>query len=133
MGNQTGGKAWEQIQEVADELGYDWHRINDAVVAYGEVLVNDPSRVSDIISLCLDENLFLREGNYRRQTWATSIVDSKDGYLFDVVPSRSGTEPIAWIEQGQGAGGRTFNAPPWISLAPTPRHLISLYHMLGKW
>ena len=60
--------------------------------------MNDPSRVSHVISLGLDESLFLREGKYRRQTWATSIAGSKDGYLFDVVPSRSGTESIAWIE-----------------------------------
>ncbi len=92
------GKHGRPVQGVADELGCDWHTVNDAVVAYGEVLVNDPSRVSDVISLGLDESLFLREGKYRRQTWATSIVDSKDGYLLDVVPGRSGTEPIAWIE-----------------------------------
>ena len=34
---------------------------------------------------------------HRRQVWATSIVDSKEGYLLDMVPGRSAKEPIAWI------------------------------------
>jgi transposase len=32
------------VSEVADELGCDWHTINDAVIAYGAALVDHPGR-----------------------------------------------------------------------------------------
>lgn len=73
-------------RSVADELIFSWHTINNAVLAYGEVLVDDPSRVSEVVPLGLEESLFVRESRCRRQAWATSIVDSKEGYLLNVVP-----------------------------------------------
>ena len=33
------GRFARSVPEVATELGCDWHTVNDAVVAYGEVLV----------------------------------------------------------------------------------------------
>ena len=93
------GKYGRSVSSVADELGCDWHTINDAVVAYGEVLVDDPSRIGEVISLGLDESLFVKQGEFRQQIWTTSIVDSKEGYLLDMVPGRSSKEPIEWIKK----------------------------------
>jgi hypothetical protein len=63
------------VNEVAVELGCDWHTINDTVVAYGTALVEDPERIGEPIALGLDETLFARVGKWRRQAWSTSIVD----------------------------------------------------------
>ena len=35
------GKNARSVNEVADELGCDWHTVNDAVLAYGSALVDD--------------------------------------------------------------------------------------------
>lgn len=96
------GKFARSVNEVAEELGCDWHTINDAVLAYGEALVDDHDRFRTVNSLGLDEVLFVREGPYHQQRFSTSIVDVENGQLLDVVPGRKGDEPKAWLT-GQGA------------------------------
>ena len=45
------GKLGRSVNEVADELGCDWHTINDAVVAYGEALLDaDVDRVGAVVA-----------------------------------------------------------------------------------
>ncbi len=87
------GRWGRTVNEVALELGCDWHTINDAVIAYGSALVEDPARIGEPTALGLDETLFVRIGTWRRQFWSTSIVDVGAGALLDVVPGRSGVEP----------------------------------------
>jgi transposase len=90
------------VNEIALELGCDWHTINDTVVAYGTPLVEDPKRIGEPIALGLDETLFCRLGKWRRQSWSTSIVDVEAGRLLDVVPGRSAAEPCRWLaERGE--------------------------------
>jgi transposase len=69
----------------------------DAVVAYGQVLVDDPNRFGDVAALGLDETLRCRFGPWRRQQWTTQIVDVGAGQLLDVVEGRSAQGPIAWL------------------------------------
>jgi transposase len=96
------GRCARSVNEVAVELGCDWHTVNDAVVAYGEALVDLPGRFATVAAVGLDEVLFLREGPYRRQYLSTQIVDVGRGQLLDVVPDRKGENPKAWLEaQGQ--------------------------------
>jgi len=45
----------------------------------------------------LDETLYVREGEYRRQCWSTQIVDVGRGRLLDIVPGRDSVEPCAWF------------------------------------
>jgi transposase len=85
------------VNEVAVELGCDWHTVNDAVIAYGTPLVEDPERIGEPTALGLDETLFVREGPRRRQRWSTSIVDVDAGVLLDVVPGRTAAEPCRWL------------------------------------
>ena len=85
------------VNEVAVELGCDWHTVNDTVIAYGSVLVDDPDRIGAPTALGLDETLFVRVGPRRHQAWSTSIVDVRAGRLLDVVPGRSGVEPCRWL------------------------------------
>jgi transposase len=92
------GRCGRSVSEVAKELGCDWHTVNDALLSYGEALVDDdPTRFEVVEALGLDEVLFVREGDYRRQHFSTSIVDVQRGQLLDVVPGRSGAAPTAWL------------------------------------
>jgi hypothetical protein len=62
------GKLGRTVSEVADELGCDWHTVNDTVVAYGQALVDDdPDRIGEVTALGLDETLFVRQGRWRTQ------------------------------------------------------------------
>jgi transposase len=92
------GRCARSVNEVAVELGCDWHTVNDAVVAYGASLVDLPGRFGTVDALGLDEVLFVREGPYHRQYFSTQIVDVGRGQLLDVVPGRKGANPKAWLE-----------------------------------
>jgi transposase len=94
------GRFGRSVAEVARELGCDWHTVNDAVIAYGTALVEDPARIGEIDALGLDETLFCRAGRWRTQQWCTSIVDVSIGrtQLLDVVPGRSAGGPSSWLE-----------------------------------
>ncbi len=95
------GKLGRTVAEVARELGCDWHTVNKAVMAYGAVLVDDPTRIGDVVAVGLDETLFARQGRWRRQAWCTSIVDVTGlggAQLLDVVPGRTAAGPIGWLQ-----------------------------------
>jgi len=91
------GRNGRAVNDVAVELRCDWHTVNDAVIAYGAVLVEDPARLGEPSALGLDETLFVREGPRRRQRWSTSIVDVDAGVLLDVVPGRDSAGPCRWL------------------------------------
>jgi len=96
------GRCARSVNEVAVELGCDWHTINDAVIAYGTALVEDPDRIGDVTALGLDEVLFARLGKWRTLTWSTQLVDVRRGQLLDVVPGRNAAGPCAWLaERGE--------------------------------
>jgi transposase len=97
------GRWGRTVNEVAVQLGCDWHTINDTVLAYGTALVDhDPDRIGTVTALGLDETLFVRQGPWRRQLWSTSIVDVPAGRLLDIVAGRSTAGPCAWLaERGQ--------------------------------
>ncbi len=69
--------------------------------ATGQALPQDPNRFGVVSALGLDEVAFLREAPDYRTAFSTSIVDVGRAQLLDVVPGRSGKEPIAWL-QAQG-------------------------------
>ena len=91
------GRRGRTVNEVAQELGCDWHTVNDAVVSYGEALVEHPDRFSEVNALGLDETAFVREAPFRRTAFVTSIVDVARGQLLDLVPGRGGDEPKRWL------------------------------------
>lgn len=67
------------VSEVADDLACDWHTVNDAVVLFGQLLIDDPARYGPVGAVGLDETLYKREGRYRRQCWSTQVVDVEHG------------------------------------------------------
>ncbi len=91
------GRWGRTVNEVAADLGCDWHTVNNAVLAYGQALVDDPDRIGAVTALGLDETLFSRQGRWRRQYWSTSIVDVQAGRLLDVVEGRDAAGPAAWL------------------------------------
>ena len=93
------GRKGRSVNEVAEELGCDWHTINDVVVAYGEALVDHPGRFGEVhaLALGLDETAFVRVAPYHRTEFVTSIVDVQRGQLLDLVPGRGGTAPREWL------------------------------------
>ena len=96
------GKLGRTVAEVAEELGCDWHTVNDTVLAYGDALLAaDVDRVGHVDGLGLDETLFCRVGRWRRQQWCTSIVclaaGGRPAQLIDIVPERSADKVIDWL------------------------------------
>jgi len=101
------GRWGRAVKDVAAELECDWHTVNNAVIAFGEVLVDDdPARIGIVRALSLDETLFRRDGRWRRQVWSTQLVDARTGQLLDVVEGRTASAPAAWL------AGRD---PVWLS------------------
>ena len=93
------GRYARSVNEVATELGCDWHTVNDTLLAYGTALVDDDrDRFGTVEALGLDEVLFVRLGPFHRQHFSTQIVDVKAGQLLDVVPGRTGKGPTEWLE-----------------------------------
>ena len=94
------GRCARSVNEVATELGCDWHTVNDTVVAYGEALLEaDTERIGAVDALGLDEVLMVRVGPYHRPHFSTQIVDVGAGQLLDVVPGRGSAEPMAWLAE----------------------------------
>ena len=94
------GRHARSVNEVAGELGCDWHTVNDTVVTYGEALLDaDDERIGQVSALGLDEVLMVRIGPYHRQHFSTQIVDVRAGQLLDVVPGRGSAEPMAWLAE----------------------------------
>ena len=93
------GRCGRTIEDVAADLGADWHTVNDAVVAYGAALIDDPDRFGAVTALGLDEVLFARQGKWRTQAWSTSIVDVGAGQLLDVIEGRTAAGACAWLAE----------------------------------
>lgn len=91
------GRWGRTVNEVAVELGCDWHTVKDAVIAYGTALVDHPDRIGQPTALGFDETLFCQVGPWRRQLWSTFIVDVGAGHLLDIVAGRSAAEPCRWL------------------------------------
>src|SRR4051794_12346650 len=91
------GRHGRSVAEVARDLAADWHTVNDAVIAYGSVLVDDPDRFGDVDAVGLDETLCVRLGRYRTQVWSTQIVDVEAGQLLDVIVGRDSAPACAWF------------------------------------
>ena len=67
------------VAEVAGDFGWDWHTVNQAVVANGSVLVDDPDRVGPVTTLGMDETAFVRIGPSKHRQWFTQLVGDNQG------------------------------------------------------
>lgn len=69
------GRHGRTVSAVASGPGCGWHAVMDAVVAFGQVLVDDHGKFADVAALGLDVTLARRRGRWREQRWTTQIVD----------------------------------------------------------
>ena len=109
------------VSEVAADLGCDWHTVNDAVIAYGTALVDDPARIGAVTALGLDETLFGKRGKWRTKQWSTSIVDVGHGQLLDVVEGRDALPAVRWLANRPAAWRATITTRRWTCPARTAR------------
>jgi len=97
------GRLGRSVNEVARELGCDWHTVNDAVLAYGEALLAaDTDRVGRVDAIGLDETLFFRQGRRHTKQWCTSVVDvggaGRPAKLIEVIEGRTAKTVSKWID-----------------------------------
>ena len=45
---------WEGVCEPLATLGCDWHTVNDTMLTYGQLLVDDPERIGPIQAIGMD-------------------------------------------------------------------------------
>ena len=92
------GRRGRCVEEVATELGCEWHTANDEVARWGEALLEaDTDRVGAVEAVRVDETLFRRRGRFRTKQWATSVVDVGGRQLLDVVPGRTAKGVEDWF------------------------------------
>ena len=96
VGSMRSAYNWA-LEQVAADLGCDWHTVNRAVVAYGTALIDDPERIGPVTTLGLDETAFVRLGPYRHRIWSTQLVG--DNQLLDVVQGRDAAGACDWLAQ----------------------------------
>ena len=121
MGDGAGRPVRSHRGRGRGELGCDWHTVNDAVIAYGEALIDaDPDRIGDVDALGLDETLFCRPGQWRTQQWCTSIVDVAAGrarcWTLSLVAALRSPAAGSRLDPTSGArrsGGRAGHVRPY--------------------
>ena len=117
------GKNGRTVNEVATVLGCDWHTVNDAVLAFGKVLVDHPDRFGVVSALGFDEHLFVKAGERRIQHFVTALVVVEGGQLLDLVPDRKSDAAKRWIEE-RGAEWRRGVRSGTLDLSATYRSVF---------
>lgn len=86
------------VNEVAKELGCDWHTVQDAVTLYGTaLLVADRKRRTITSAIGLDETSFVRRGR-TPTSYITTVADVANHQIVDLLPSREFTEVAGWVD-----------------------------------
>lgn len=99
---QVGGG--RTVSEVAAELACDWHTVNDAVITYGEALLEaDRKRLNKTSAIGLDETSFVKLGSRVHTDYATTVADVENHQIIDILPSRNYTDVAGWIDKQPAA------------------------------
>jgi len=95
---QVGGG--RTVSEVAAELACDWHTVNDAVITYGEALLEaDRKRLNQTTAIGLDETSFVTLGQHSHTAYATTVADVENHQIIDILPTRKYTDVAGWIDK----------------------------------
>jgi len=87
------------VNEVAAELGCDWHTVNDAVTTYGSALLAaDRQRVVHTTAIGLDETNFVRLRG-QHTSYATTVCDVQHHAVIDIVPTRRFEVVAGYLDQ----------------------------------
>jgi hypothetical protein len=118
---QVGG-CGRTVNEVALELGCDWHTVNDAVIAYGTALVDDPARIGEPTALTRPCSVVKDRGansaGRRRSSMSASDASSTSS-LAAAVLSRAGGWPPGATNGGHASPGRLSTCRGRIELCST--------------
>jgi transposase len=88
------------VKDVADELSCDWHTVNDAVLIYGEALLEaDRKRLNQTSAIGLDETNFVRFSTSSHTSYATTVADVENHQIIEILPTRNFTEVAGWIDK----------------------------------
>ena len=94
---QVGGG--RTVSEVAAELSCDWHTVHDAVITYGEALLEaDRKRLNQTSAIGLDETSFVRLGPKKHTSYATTVADVANHQIIDILPTRKYVDVAGWID-----------------------------------
>jgi transposase len=85
------------VAYVARQLGVAWHTVMDAVVWWGQALIEDPDRVGTTTAVGVDETKFLAARRREPTRWASAICDVARRTVVDVIEGRQGPELAAWL------------------------------------
>jgi transposase len=91
------GEELGSVAAVAREFGVGWACAHQAVVDYGDALIDADDRLEQTRQLGVDEHTFQHANARRRTQMATTFVDIDRGRLLDVVPGRSGQVVREWV------------------------------------
>src|SRR5512146_1061548 len=68
-------QADETVAAATRDLLVGWHTVMRAVIAYGQLLVDDPDRLAGVAGFGVDEHVWTHASPSRRTGYATGIVD----------------------------------------------------------
>ena len=86
------------VSEVAHELSCAWHTVNDAVLTYGEALLDaDRKRLSVTTAIGLDETSFVKHVGHAHPHYATTVADVANHQIIEILPSRNYVDVAAWV------------------------------------
>jgi transposase len=95
---QVGGG--RTVSEVAAELACDWHTVNDAVITYGEALLEaDRKRLNRTTAIGLDETSFVKLSTKNHTDYATTVADVENHQIIEILPTRKYTDVAGWIDK----------------------------------
>jgi transposase len=94
------------VSALARHLGVDWHTCWDAVEAEATRRLADPSRLTGVSALGVDEHIWRPSKIGEKDRAVTGMVDltrddegNMHARLLDVVPGRSGTAYARWLQE----------------------------------
>jgi hypothetical protein len=101
------GQELDSVTAVAREFGVGWACARQAMVDYGDALIEADDGLERTCQLGVDEHTFQHANARRRTQMATTFVDLQRARLLDVVRGRSGqvardwveSQPIWWVDQ----------------------------------
>jgi transposase len=91
------------VKEVAEEFGVSWDVAMNAVIEFGEPLVEEEDRVGEVDELGVDETSFLKATATHPTEYATGLVDLKKRKMIDFIEGNSADDLREWIERQSAA------------------------------
>jgi transposase len=113
------------VTYAAAQLGVAWRTVTDAVVYWGQALIEDPDRIGVTEAVGVDETKRLAARRRRPTRWISAICDVARRIVIDVIEGRDGRRVEAWLAErprpgampswrrpGQAAGPAGRRRPP---------------------